>query len=308
MNDCPLISILLCTYNGEEFLQEQLDSLLKQTYPNIEIIVSDDASSDKTKSIIENYSKDRRLTVYYQEQNIGYIKNFEFALQKSTGAYICFSDQDDIWLPEKIDTLFKHIGDKWLAYSNSKLIDESGNDLNKQLSDLTAMYSGNNTKGFIFGNTVWGHSMLISRKLLNHLLPFPENIPYDIYIAFKAATLTGIQYVDESLTLYRQHANAVTVPGHLKNKVKTREQSKRYADYIKELNWIKLMRNNVREDELAFYSKLYDLFLLRKNGLFVWPLFGFLMANRKDIFRFREQGFFKRLLEARKMSRGVKTN
>ena len=98
------IDVLLATYNGEKYLKEQIDSILNQTYQNIHLIISDDCSKDETQKILKEYKeKDDRITVYIQEQNLGYIKNFEFLLEKVESDYYMLSDQDDVWLPEKIE-------------------------------------------------------------------------------------------------------------------------------------------------------------------------------------------------------------
>jgi glycosyltransferase involved in cell wall biosynthesis len=183
-----LISIILCTYNGERFLEEQLNSLLSQTYDNMEIIISDDASTDDTVRILEKYKDHPAVKTFFQPVNIGSIKNFEFALRQAQGGYIAFSDQDDIWMPEKIQKMHDAIGDSYLVYSDSELMDESGKSLHKNLSDLRRMYSVSQTTGFIFSNTVWGHAMFINSKLLQYILPIPENIPHDGWTGFKATT------------------------------------------------------------------------------------------------------------------------
>ena len=104
----PLVSIALCTYNGEVFLQEQLNSLLNQTYTTIEIIAVDDASTDSTRSILEKKaSTDSRLKVFINEKNIGYNKNFEKAISLCSGDFIAISDQDDIWEAEKIGKMMR---------------------------------------------------------------------------------------------------------------------------------------------------------------------------------------------------------
>ena len=99
----PLISIALCTYNGERFVREQLDSLVNQTYKNIEIIAVDDHSSDQTFAILENYkSKFKNIRTFQNNANLGFRKNFEKALRECTGEYIALSDQDDVWRLDKI--------------------------------------------------------------------------------------------------------------------------------------------------------------------------------------------------------------
>ena len=75
------VDILLATYNGEKYLKEQIESVLSQTYDNIQIIISDDCSTDKTREILKEYEKNDKIKVFYQEKNLGYVKNFEFLLK-----------------------------------------------------------------------------------------------------------------------------------------------------------------------------------------------------------------------------------
>src|SRR4051812_29514296 len=118
----PLVSIIVCTYNGEQFLEEQLQSVVNQTYPNIEITISDDKSTDQTAAILKKYEEKNNIQVRYNEMNIGFLKNFELAVGMASGNYIAFCDQDDIWLPNKIERLLGAISDHSLVYSNSLLI------------------------------------------------------------------------------------------------------------------------------------------------------------------------------------------
>src|SRR5581483_6393778 len=106
MRNEPLVSIALCTYNGEKFLRKQLDSLLLQDYNNIEIIIVDDRSTDNTWHIVQEYAKkDTRIFAYRNHQNIGYIRNFEKAILLCRGDYIALADQDDIRESRKIQIL-----------------------------------------------------------------------------------------------------------------------------------------------------------------------------------------------------------
>src|SRR5688500_10348209 len=97
-NNIPLVSIALCVYNGEKFLREQLDSLVNQSYPNIEIIASDDRSTDASLLILQEYADRYPYFKFGQnEQNLGYVKNFEKVISLCSGDLIALSDQDDIW-------------------------------------------------------------------------------------------------------------------------------------------------------------------------------------------------------------------
>lgn len=295
---------MLCTYNGERFLQAQIDSLLQQTHTNMEIIISDDHSADRTKEILATYGNDRRFRITCQPQNLGAIANFEFAASQAKGEYICFCDQDDIWLPEKIEKLYKAIGHHWLVYSDSILIDEEGQSLQKQLSQLRNMYSGNDTRGFIFNNVVWGHAMLINKKLLPYVLPIPAGIPHDIWFAVKATTLGGIQYLDLPLTLYRQHAKTVTTT--IPQKATTRPYQKRYHDFEEKLHWISLLRDTDKE-HASFYTELHHLYSLKAKGQFVWSLFFFMLKHQQPLFVFTNKNLLSRVVEIRKQSRGEYT-
>ena len=91
-------NILLATYNGQQYLREQLDSILSQSYSNFRLLISDDLSVDSTREILAEYvEKDKRIIVFNQEKNLGVVKNFEFLLKKVESKYYMFSDQDDIW-------------------------------------------------------------------------------------------------------------------------------------------------------------------------------------------------------------------
>ncbi len=91
------VDILLATYNGENYLKEQLDSILNQTYSDFRLLISDDMSTDKTKEILEEYSKkDNRIIIFEHDKNVGVVSNFEFLLKQVKSKYYAFSDQDDI--------------------------------------------------------------------------------------------------------------------------------------------------------------------------------------------------------------------
>ena len=299
----PLISIVLCSYNGVRFIDEQIQSLLQQTYPNVEIVISDDASTDGTRAILEKYKSHSAFKIFLQQTNLGPIKNVAFALQQATGAFIAFCDQDDSWLPQKIETLHAQIGEDLLVYCDSELIDEHGQSLQQKLSDLRNMYTGNDTRGFVFSNVVWGHTILISRQLVPQVLPIPDGIPHDIWIAFKAATLKRIRYIDVPLTKYRQHANTVTKT--IATDYKARSHVKHYLDFKEKLHWIDVMRQHAREDERPFYNQLFTLYERKKRGTFQLELASFMLQHRLALYRFSKKSTVSQMIDAVKHARGV---
>jgi glycosyltransferase involved in cell wall biosynthesis len=297
----PLISIVLCTYNGELFLREQLDSLLAQTYPNLEIIISDDASTDGTIDILKTYATNKAIRLYLNEENKGYIQNFSFALGHANGAYISLCDQDDIWLPHKIETLHTCFGDELLVYSDSLLINDKGISIGKKLSDIRAMYSGKDTKSFFLYNVVWGHALMIRRELLADALPIPDAIPHDIWLAYKAATISGIKYCDAVLTRYRQHAGAFTqtlLPKHI-----NRSRNKRFEDYQVKLYWLSVMQEHAADDEAEFYKEFLALYKRKEERKYNYALFFFMLKHQHELYRFSKKNFISRLIDIRKWAR-----
>jgi glycosyltransferase involved in cell wall biosynthesis len=302
----PLISVVMCTYNGEDFLKEQLDSLLTQTYRPLEIIISDDCSTDNTAAILKSYSHHEVLKIFYQQDNLGPVRNFEFAALQATGSHIAFSDQDDIWMPHKIQRLYDNMGEASLVYSDSELVDENGGALNIKLSDLKHMYSGNDSRGFILYNVVWGHTMMVSKALLQQSLPIPTDIPHDIWLAFKAVTLNCIVYVDEVLAKYRQHSKTYTKT--LPQKYQKRKLYQRYKAFKKKLEWISIMQANERSNYQSFYKKLLALYKKKQTGHYSLPLFFFLVKNWKALFQFSKKSMLSQFIEIMKQARGESSN
>lgn len=116
-----LVSIAMATYNGEKYLKEQLDSIYAQTYKNIEVIVCDDCSSDKTVEILDEYKEKYGLKYYINEKNLGFKKNFEKAISLCSGDFIALADQDDIWIESKIEIFLKSKGIDNLIYMSDYL-------------------------------------------------------------------------------------------------------------------------------------------------------------------------------------------
>lgn len=299
----PLVSIVVCVYNGERFLKEQLESLLCQTYPHLEIVITDDASTDASRSVIASYSGDPRVRVFYQERNLGYLGNIAFGAAKARGVLICFADQDDVWLVDKVEKLYNALGDYSLVYSDSKLVDEKGNYLGRNLSDLRRMYTGDDSRGFILDNVVSGHTVMVRKEVVASALPIPQGFYHDEWLAIRAVTGRGIVYLDKALTLYRQHDTTITKT-LMDKRPASRERQRRYEDFQKQLRRIKMIMDSERPDRKPFYEKLYDLFMQKSKGTFAWSLFFFLLKNQKSIFMFSKKSMISRVIEIRKLSRG----
>ena len=111
------VSVIVCTYNGEQYLREQLDSILLQTYPIRELIIQDDGSTDGTVQIAKEYEAGHpQVKVYLNEHNLGFNANFETAAMRATSDFIAIADQDDVWYPAKIEKQVAAIGDKDICF------------------------------------------------------------------------------------------------------------------------------------------------------------------------------------------------
>jgi glycosyltransferase involved in cell wall biosynthesis len=205
------ISIVMASYNGEKYIQQQLDSLCHQTYRHFKLIISDDQSTDNTLSIIKKYQHKLNIQIIENKKNRGYNKNFERALRLVDTEYIALCDQDDIWHKDKLSLLLAHINHNTLIYANSSLIDEQGLSLNLSLSRKLKSHfiSTRSALPFVYDNCVSGHAMLFKKELIPYIIPFPNTLFFDVWIALNAASLHGIHYFDQELVYYRQHSDGV---------------------------------------------------------------------------------------------------
>jgi len=211
MADLPLISIALCTYDGERYLREQLDSLLAQDWPRLEIVAVDDASRDATPAILADYAaRDPRIRVDRNPVNLGFSANFERTLRLCRGELVAPCDQDDVWHPGKLTALQRALGGRAAAYCDSELVDEAGRSLGRRLSEKLRMAPVDDPAAFLFSNCISGHALLLRRALLDRALPIPEGVFHDWWLGFAAACAGGIAYCPEPLVRYRQHGRSVT--------------------------------------------------------------------------------------------------
>lgn len=199
------ISVVMCTYNGEKYLREQLDSIVNQTYPIHELLIQDDCSTDHTTEIVREYAERYpfiRLNV--NETQAGINKNFFSAMRHSTGEYIAISDQDDIWEPTKLETQIERIGDKLLCAGMSKPFSAEG--ISVVFDSRRPNYS---LIRMLYVGMLPGHTMLVHRSILDMI---PEStLTYDLQIQMAAASMDSIEFVDDILVNQRRHTSAATL-------------------------------------------------------------------------------------------------
>jgi len=297
----PLISIVIATFNGAKYITPQLQSVINQTYKNLEIIIVDDCSTDNTVPILKEFAAiDDRIRIYQNEENRGYIKNFEKGMLLSTGEFLMPCDQDDIWNKTKIEILLHNIDDNILIYCDSLMIDESGVSLNKKLSDIKNLQSFNDCLVFVIGNSVSGHASLFKRELLYKTIPFPDFFTYDWWIAFCALLYGKIKFIDFPLVYYRQHSHSTI------GAIKTKGKQKNRVNYLQQLEILrKRMKlfydycpNHLHQKKiLSALSKSYENFSLINN----WNRVMLFLKYRNQLLATKKRSTFRKILFCLKM-------
>jgi glycosyltransferase involved in cell wall biosynthesis len=229
MSNESTVSVVLGTYNGATYLREQLDSVLIQTWTSLEIITIDDGSTDDTVSILREYAaRDPRIRIVVNEQNLGFIRNFEKGCSLATGRWIALCDQDDYWMPDKVEKMVKAIGDHPMVYCDSILCDEHLQPLGNRISDLVHYQSFDDPRQLCVFSRMYGHATLITRRLFQQSQPFLKEVPHDGWLAYHATLHGGVRYLPEVLVKYRQHAtNVFGVVGRKKKKPAPEEKAER---------------------------------------------------------------------------------
>jgi glycosyltransferase involved in cell wall biosynthesis len=217
--DPPLsVGVALCCFNGESYIEQQIASILKQTRPVDLIVISDDGSADSTveyaKALLNTQDIPWRLI---QEGRLGIAQNFARAVEACETDIIFLSDQDDIWLPQKIEELlrvFEQDANALLACSDATLVDESLIDLGRNQFDMVRMTA--RLRAILQGpdsfptllrrNVVTGATVAIRRALLVDALPFNDDWLHDEWLAIIAAARKGLRIIPIPLVLYRQHS------------------------------------------------------------------------------------------------------
>jgi glycosyltransferase involved in cell wall biosynthesis len=271
MNTNPAVSVVLATYNGEKYLKEQIDSILRQTYTSIELVITDDCSTDSTRKILQEYAdKYENVRVYFNERNLGFIQNFEKTVKYAQGEYIAFADQDDVWLPEKIQCLVDGIGDNMLVYSDSAYIDADGNPMSKKISDYRNLICGKNLYALDSESGIWvaAHAMMFRRELLDSALPFSVYISHDTWLTYIAMLKGTIAVVPKVLVLYRQHGNNM-VGGLSCHKIMKKKSSGAKVNMIQQnTGKIDALLSHVTDTEPEFRD-----FLIRMRTYTASPVF-----------------------------------
>ncbi len=276
------ISIVLCTYNGEKYLSEQLQTLTGQTFPFYELIICDDASTDSTVSILQNFAEtDKRVKIFQNKNNLGFNKNFETAIGHSGGNWIAPADQDDIWELNKLDSMVKDIHPGvTLVHCNSAKF--SGTDISsKKVYPRYQKFCGADARPLFLYNTIEGHAMLLHRSVVDASFPIPANIYFDWWLGFHAALLGTVVWNKNYLVNRRMHESNASEKqmADLKKEKGQLKQALIYAEHF--------TRASLPNEEVSnFGKKLCEKIEQAINGN-KRPLFVFMLQNRKLVYYYK---------------------
>lgn len=279
MKESPMLSVALCTYNGERFLEEQLASIANQKLPVDEIIICDDGSKDNTLSIAQIFKEEHQsihIEIYQNESNLGVLKNFEKAILKCHGDIIFCSDQDDIWMDNKTQEIVSGFDKKEnveMIFTDAILIDEYGNlandftlfdNLHINPKVRSQWKKGLEIEILNIKNIVTGATMAFRRDLINHAIPFNTNISnlHDEQFAICAAKRNSIFMLDKPLIKYRLHKNNVV---GIREPIKSIDTE--YHKYVCIPNRIRLVLEQVYPNSGEGNTRI--LFMKKRNRCFM---------------------------------------
>ncbi|BBK80450.1 glycosyltransferase family 2 protein [Streptococcus mutans] len=235
------VNILMSTYNGQEFIAQQIQSIQKQTFENWNLLIRDDGSSDETPKIIADFAKsDARIRFINADkrENFGVIKNFYTLLKYEKADYYFFSDQDDVWQPQKLKLTLASVEKEnnqipLMVYTDLTVVDRDLQVLHDSMIKTQSHHANTSLLEELTENTVTGGTMMVNHCLAKQWKQcYDDLIMHDWYLALLAASLGKLIYLDETTELYRQHESNVlgarTWSKRLKNWLRPHRLVKKY--------------------------------------------------------------------------------
>ena len=264
-------AVVMCTYNGEKFIETQLDSILAQHVPVNKIFISDDNSSDNTFKILQNYKKKNPelFEIEKNQNNLGYIKNFEKTLLKAKDFDILFfSDQDDYWECNKTEEILKAFmeNDVSLIFTNAIITDENLRSTGNNLWDKTFSYKikkefyKNPQKLLYRTGVITGATMALRSSLINDIVPFGNFWIHDAWIACVSQFFGKIKPLNLTLIKYRQSESQSVG-------LKNNGTPKSFFEWIKYLNSENAYRDKIKEINLKLSKTEEMLLFLKTKGI-----------------------------------------
>lgn len=283
----PLVSIVVCTYNGETYIKDQLDALERQTYTNIEIIISDNGSTDNTLNRVELWRNScSRVAHLHHCASKGLNKNFFGALQHVHGEYVIFCDQDDIWLENKVEALVRFYlenKDASLVYCLSIPFSGSCHTQITSSSNRRNNLIGINIRQGILKSFTLGHNLCIKKSVLQQIpVPTNEDVAYDWWITISAMCLGEIKCLPIVFSYWRQHSSNTT------SKLIEGKYYKHATKHLKQF----LNNSLIKEEDIQWIKTAIECFESLNHQQFSFKLFFFLCNNANDVFFYKTKTNF----------------
>ena len=264
-----MISIAMTTYNGEKYIERQLESIFSQTLPVDEIIICDDNSKDRTIEIIGRFiekNQTDKIRLVHNQENLGYIRNFHKAISLTRGDYIFLADQDDVWHADKIEQTLQVLKDKnaSVVCTNCSLIDDEGNDIsdssffdrNPFVDRVTEKVSEISFFELIVGNIAQGCTYCFTKDVKDiYLVVNSEHLEHDHQIMFVAALQGKAYFLDEALLDYRLHGNNTIGFGSAEEAKKIHWKIPKLKPVM--VRFLEDLNRGIKVPHFGFYKLLY---------------------------------------------------
>lgn len=286
------ISVALCTYNGEKFLEQQLTSILNQTTLVNELVVFDDGSNDSTLQILDNFkaSASFPVLIHQNKENLGSSKNFENCIAASQGDIIFLCDQDDLWDSQKVEKQVAYLNENPnmdAVFSNAKMINQlgipTGNTSFEKIEFVETLQDKWNSGGsfdiLLRGYVVTGATLAFRSKIIPEILPIPQIIDeliHDGWLALWLSMDNRIGFLNDTLISYREHeqqqvglkgnGKAVTIWDRLtrNREAKLEKIKKKYVDSAAIFRFLS-QKENVPEEILKKLAEREKHYLMRSS-------------------------------------------
>ena len=294
MKNKEKIGVVIATYNGEKYIEEQIDSILNQSLKPDYIVISDGGSTDNTVAICSKILQDQdiKYDILTSDKQLSVTENFQKGLDRCKTDYIFFSDQDDIWIKNKIEYTMEQFFDSsvCMVFTNASIVDEKLKFKNKNLWNKIKYYTNKeiteyekNSSTFfntlIKHNIVTGMCMAITKELKEIAIPFSKYSIHDYWIAFIANNYGNVISANKEEVLYRQHASNVvgtnfSIIRALKKKDKWKDKLQNKIKFIEDINKKNYLLTTEQKYIInRYYSFINErmIFLNKKYG-YIWPV------------------------------------
>jgi len=219
MNDRPLVTVGICAYNSEAFIRDTINSVLRQTYQNLEIIIVDDCSKDNTVDVIKEY-EDKRIKLIELPQNMHVCNAANTYFRNANGKYIAPIGHDDMWKEDKIEKqvqFMEEYSECSVCYTWADLIDENNNNVNNVFTAVTERFQTNNRERekwvrdlILHGNTLCAPSAMIRKEIIDEIGAYDYSLvqlqDYDLWL--RILMKSDIYILEDKLTLYRRFVHS----------------------------------------------------------------------------------------------------